>query len=301
MRYFSFFLKISYYRYHPYMAASSSYGRKRSMSVVMGKGKRRMGSAPVFIGGAVRGASMYTRARPILYTGSYRPETKYFDCGINATVTTAGATWADTEVPCDNYVTSDGTTGAYTNSCLIPTAIGSGYGQVNGNRFKLKKLRIRGVVKQNVRSDQANAPQAGIVRIVLVMDKQPNGAQAQGEDIFQDFGATAENLFAFMNVSACSGRFRILADRTVILQPAVAASDNAGTTAFTNTSAPETKMFKLSWKPKRPMQVNIKAGSSTPTIASTVDCNIFLLVFGVDENGAAASTIQACSRCYYAD
>jgi len=126
-----------------------------------------------------------------------RPETKYFDCGINAAITTAGTTWADTEVPCDAYMTSDGaTTGAYTASALIPSSIGSGYGQIVGNKYNLKGLRVRGAAWISTLSDQPDINSPVYVRLILVMDTQCNGAQAQGEDIMQDMGALQENCFS---------------------------------------------------------------------------------------------------------
>lgn len=133
------------------------------------------------------------------------PETKYFDVGIQTTVTTAGTTWADTEVFADNYVNSSGTPAAYTDAALIPSAQGSGYGQINGNRYKLKKIRVRGNIYAAPLVDQNDAPYPVTARLLLIMDTQPNGTQAQGETIMQDFGAAGENIHAFKAVSSASG------------------------------------------------------------------------------------------------
>ena len=46
---------------------------------------------------------------------AFGPETKYFDVAIDASITTAGSSWADTEVPCDFYVNSSGAPAAYTD------------------------------------------------------------------------------------------------------------------------------------------------------------------------------------------
>ena len=54
-------------------------------------------------------------------------ETKYFDTGINTSVTFGGTSWTGSEVPCDNYINSSGAAAAYTDSALIPSANGSGY------------------------------------------------------------------------------------------------------------------------------------------------------------------------------
>jgi hypothetical protein len=157
------------------------------------------------------------------------PETKYFDTQFDTSVTWAGTDWSNSEVPCDNYVNSSATAAAYTDSCLIPTAIGSGYGQINGNRYKLKKLRCRGIIQTPPLQDQADAAYPVFGRLMMVMDTQPNGAQAQGEDIMQDMGAARGNLFTFKRTSASSGRFRILKDKFFVLHPTNSQTDGANT------------------------------------------------------------------------
>lgn len=223
-------------------------------------------------------------------------ETKYFDVGIANTQTWGSTDWSASEVPCDNYVNSSGTAAAYTDSCLVPTAIGSGYGQVNGNRYLLKKIRVRGRVQTGPLVDQDNAPTAAYGRLLLIMDTQPNGAQAQGEDILQDIGGN-ENLYSFKRTATTSGRFRILKDKFMVFQPATAPTDGSNT----NSSSFESRMFSFQYVPKKPILVNIESGNSTPTVGGTVNCNIFMLL-AVSINGSPqAANIQAASRCYFTD
>ncbi len=252
-----------------------------------------------------RGASGASRAQSRGGTSVTRrsasfDETKYFDTGINAGVLFAGTDWSDTEVPCDNFVNSSGTAAAYTNSALVPSAIGSGYGQVNGNRYKLKKIRIRGTLGTAIQADQADVPAPCNVRLMLVMDEQPNGAQAQGEDIMQDIGTAAENLYSYKRVASTSGRFRILKDQFMVLQPAVTATDHA-TNSSTNSNVRYSQQFSMQYSPKVPKLVNIKSGNATPTVAGLVNCNIFLLLAGVNGTTVTTIVIQAASRCYYVD
>jgi len=228
-----------------------------------------------------------------------RGETKYFDCGFSAAVTAAGTTWADTELPMDNYVNSSGAPAAYTDSCLIPTAIGSAYGQVDGNSFQLQKIRIRGNIRRSApAADQADVLPPLTVRALLVMDTMPNGAQAQGEDVIQDFGEYNENTFAFQRVSATAGKFRVLKDETWSL-PVVTAADNAAVGPFTSSQHTGQVLFNWKWQPRIPLKVNVKAGSATPTIASTINCNIFVLVYAMQGSAVTQVTVSGCSRCYY--
>lgn len=219
-------------------------------------------------------------------------ETKYFDTSFSQTVAT-GADWTGTEVPCTNYVQLDGTTlGAYTDSALIPSAIGSGFGQVVGSKYKLHKIRVRGHVASLPRSDQADMIIAASVRCCLVMDTRPNGSQAQGEDLFLDMGTAAQNNFSFMSMGAGQGgRFRILKDYIFHLDAVAAGTDGANTNSVIRGS----RTFSFSWKPKEPVEVIIKTSGSTPATSQLASHNIFLLA----HTSLDGVSIVGCARAYY--
>lgn len=221
-------------------------------------------------------------------------ETKYFDVSLIGTAG-AAADWTNTEMPCTNYIQNDGTTlGAYTDSALIPSAAGSGYGQVNGSKYYLKKLRIKGQVNVAALGDQADAQTDRTVRVVLVHDTQPNGAQAQGEDVFQDMGTPTQNQFNFLAMgSGSGGRFRILKDESFTISNVVAGTDGTNT----NSLGFQTKLFSWVYKPSKPIQVNIKPNSTTPNTASLANHNIFVLA----HCNSATVAFTAVSRCYYCD
>jgi len=254
------------------------------------------------------------RARTTTYTGSAASaawrrsaayqrqarapqETKYFDVSLIG-VGGFAADWTGTEMPCTNYIQSDGTTlGAYTDSALIPSAAGSGYGQVNGSKYYLKKIRVKGQVTVPVQSDSTDCQSARTVRCVLVHDQQPNGAQAQGEDVFQDMGTATQNQFNFLAMgSGNGGRFRILKDETFVLENNVAGTDGSNT----NSLGFQTAVFNWAYKPTKPIQVNIKPNSTTPTTASLANHNIFILCHSNVGTGAGPA-FTAVSRAYYCD
>lgn len=224
------------------------------------------------------------------------PETKYFDTVFSANCGSA-ADWTGTEIACTNYIQSDGTTvGAYTDCALIPSAIGSGYGQVVGNRYKLKKLRVKGALQMTVLSDQADVTASRDVRVILVMDTQPNGAQAQGEDIMTDLGGAGQCNLSFLAMGAGgAGRFRILGDRHIKMNKPVAGTDGANT----NSVALANEFFKFSINFKNPVMVTLKASSSTPAVSVLNTCNIFLLA-----HTNASTGVPVCfgaARAYYMD
>jgi len=244
-----------------------------------------------------RGSYAVGRGATYNRPGSAKPmptETKYFDTSFNWAIGSA-ADWTGTEAPMTNYVQSDGTTvGAYTDAAIIPSAIGAGYGQINGNKYYIKRIRIKGAVVPTVESDQADVPGPQTCRIVVVEDTQPQGAQAQGEQIFTDLGSAAAVNFSFLAMAAGSGgRFRILKDKIYINQPGSAGTDGASTMSTSRNG----QLFKFNINFSKPRQVILKANSAVPTVASLSNCNIFILAHA---QGTTTSLIGA-ARCYYQD
>lgn len=229
-------------------------------------------------------------------TANLRPETKYFDTTFNATVDSA-ADWATTSVAMTSYIQSDGVTvGAYTDRAIIPSAVGSGYGQVVGSKYLLKKVAVKGEIVSSAAADQADALGSRTVRIVLVEDTQPNGAQATGDLIFTDLGNASQCQYSFLAMGASgNGRFRILKDKTYMCQPAVMGTDGANTNSQANNGA----SVKFTVNFKKPKAIRIKANSSTPAIASLTDCNIFMLAHA--STTSPAFTFVGAARAYYVD
>jgi len=175
---------------------------------------------------------------------------------------------------------------------------------VVGTRYKLKGLRVKGFVKVAVSSTNASALEGRMVRLLLVKDSQPNGAQAQGEDIMQDFGSGVNNLESFVRVSEGAGmRYSILSDQFLALDAEYGARANTlATDPIQNTVSWQPKQFKFSWKPTKPVEVQVKSGNATPTVAGLVNCNIFMLAFGIDAAGSSIATVvNGASRAYFCD
>lgn len=221
-------------------------------------------------------------------------ETKYFDTAGGSSITWTGTDWSASEVPCSNYVNNAGAAAAYTDSCLLPTAVGPGYGEINGNKYKLKKIRIRGDVSIPAATVDTTGITTARVRIMLVMDTQPQGAQAQGEDVLQDIGNAPQNMHSFQRVSDNLGRFRILKDETMVMR--LGAVPAAGASGYCIYDGAE---FSWKYSPKIPLPVTIKSGGTTPAVAKTQSHNLFLLVAGVQSGAANAVRVNFASRVYY--
>lgn len=270
--------------------------------VISGRNVRRENVAMAAAADRAQRISQNRKAATARRLAAYRPpmpETKYFDVGINAPVTTAGTTWADTEVPADNYVDANGSPAAYTANCLLPTAQGSGYGQVVGTKYRLKRLRIKGALFIGTNQGVTITSNPLPVRLVLVEDLMPAGTQAQGEEVFQDFGATEENAYAFQRMASGGGKFRVLKEKLITINPLASVNNAAASTVSTTFGQPHFK-FNVNFG-KNGKDVMIRTGNATPAVAGTVNCNIFLLAYCYQTTSAATVNVQACSRAYYSD
>jgi len=225
----------------------------------------------------------------------FRPiaQTKFFDTTGNS-ATGTGADWASTEIACDSYIQSDGTTvGAYTDCGLIPSAVGAGYGQLNGNKYWIKRIRIQGQIQTPNLADQNDVGVANAIRLSLVWDHQSNGAQAQGENIYTDLGDATQCTYSFLQMGAAmAGRFRILKNKIAHANLAAVGTDGASTNSVGFNAVP----FHFTYTPRDPIPVRIQANSATPTVAALADTNIFLLC-----HSTIAANVIFAARCYYVD
>ena len=229
----------------------------------------------------------------------YKPELKYFDCSF-AKACSDSTDWSDNIMPMANYMSSDGSTvSVYTGGAIIPSAVGNGYGQVVGNKYVIRKLKVRGVMQPEAMSAQTVSPAGSFqVRLMLVQDTQPNGAQIQASAFMTDWGSSEHVCSGYMSISSgAGGRIRILADKYVVLEPAVATNN---TTTGSVSGSWNSKTFTMSKTWKKGLPVVIKSGGSTPAVAQLSDMNIFL-VYAVRSVNSVNVRIIGCTRCSYYD
>lgn len=228
----------------------------------------------------------------------FTKETKYFDVALEDDMVNQGGSWTNTELSTTDRVDNTGTAiAAYAFQALIPSAQGSGYGEVLGNKYLLKYIRVRGDLTSVAKQDQADVPKSTVCRLVLVLDKMARGAQAQGEDLFTDWGAVRANVHSFLAMGNNPGRFKILADKQFVINGTNAATDDTNKCSITN----GTVNFSFFWKPKTALVVTLKGGTgSTPGITELAGHNIFLVALSTD-SAASKLVVNACSRTYYSE
>jgi len=225
---------------------------------------------------------------------SLQPEVKFFDtAGTNAVAATAD--WTGSEIPCDNYIQSDGVTvGAYTDFALIPSANGPGYGQVLGGKYRILKVRVRGLISIDQTTAVSTTPDAAHQsRIVLVMDKQAGGSQMQGETVFSDMGTVTNCVNSFQQQGQATDKYRILKDKIFTHNVnAVGSSFDSNDMKASYNSVP----FSFVYTPAKPLIVNCLTSGSTPAVSQLKDINIFLLA-----RSGSSGDISFVARCYYTD
>jgi len=213
-------------------------------------------------------------------------EIKTFDVAGTVTIDQA-ATWNASTVANATYLQSDGTTvGANTQVSLIPSVTGAGYGQSVGMKYLLHKLSVRG----SIRSTSIALTAANYVRLALVLDKQPNLAAPAGQGVFTDWGTSEQLMFSFPSeASGTGGRYEILKDLLVRQDPA----------GFISTTYLfEGSEFQFNWIPKKPLEVFLKEGGTTPNVANLANRNVFLIVHSSLNN---IVSMNYCSRAEYSD
>lgn len=209
-------------------------------------------------------------------------ESKYFDSFVNAALIAESVDWTGTEV--------DPTA----NSLFTPSE-GADIDNRVGRKVSLYKLAIRGAIIPDAISDQADILQVPACRLILFMDMQTNGAQAQGETVMQGPGAATGVLtFSTFQNTANFGRFRVLRDKTYKLGIVTAGTDGASTTS----QALQTIPFKLTVKFSKPVEVRFNA-TNAGTIGDIVDNSFHMLA---QKSGSPfVHNISYQARGYYKD
>lgn len=225
-----------------------------------------------------RGYSTVPRTRGVYSRG----EMKYFDTERSSTALTAAAAWAGTEFPPN--------VGTPTTLC-VPT-VGAAINQRIGRGIFVYKIKVRGQINVANLTNQTAGLSAANVRLLLVQDMQTNAAQAQGEDIMTaPTGATALLAVGSYQSLANFGRFKVLKDKTIMLQNPNAAFDGTNIEVFGIQ-----KPFKFNIRFRKPVCVRFNA-TNGGTIADIVD-NSWCIYANCSNIGLAPTITYQARVCY---
>lgn len=162
--------------------------------------------------------------------------------------------------------------------CLFAPTNGSQYDQRIGRRCSVKKIFIRGLIDYERHYQVGNWQSSpNTVRILLVQDMQTNGVQMDGSMVLETPENPASTLPGLVHCApqnlANLGRFRILKDKTFVLQ-----NPNMNGNASLNGIEANflQKPFKFTYKPLHPIEVNFNQ-TSGGDIADIVDNSFHII------------------------
>ena len=137
-------------------------------------------------------------------------EIKIFDTQLYGTTIPSSTDWTGTEL--------DPSTGGI--NCLFAPTQGAAINQRVGRQIWIKKLCINAIFITPIIENAAGIDNPNIIRFIIVLDKQTNGTQCQGEQIMtppptpNTYVATC----SFKNVNFFH-RFDILYEKMIVLDP----------------------------------------------------------------------------------
>ncbi len=162
-------------------------------------------------------------------------------------------------------------------------AQGDGESQRDGRKVELLSVHIKGIAILACTETVTTPTDTAIIRLILFLDKQTNGAQANAEDVVT---ATTDDVNAWRNLQN-SQRFRILKD--IRMQLDVTNMTQSGANDFSN--AGQKVPFEMHVVFKKPIVVNHTG--TTAVVTSIADNSIHLI--GASTSSALV-TISYTSR-----
>lgn len=211
-----------------------------------------------------------TRGGPVI------GEMKYFDTTKALTSIPSVAAWTGTEFDPATFDT------------LCVPVLGAGINQRIGKAIKVLKIKINGQIR-TAKQATAVGTDTSLIRLAVVMDKQTNAAQAQGEQVFTATATADEAPLTFQNVDNF-GRFNVLKDKTIVI-----GNPNFADAPVTDVNG-LVRPFKISLKFKEPIGMRFNA-TNGGTVADIVDNSFH--IYAVASNADLVPQISyLCRVCY---
>lgn len=178
------------------------------------------------------------------------------------------------------------------NTVFCPQT-GNGLNGRIGRKCHLYKVRITGTIVIPQQSAQGNCDPACKIRILLVHDKQTNGAAFTPIQLMSSSTSGAEvTINSFQNPQNF-GRFNVLKDKTIVLQnPSV-----AGQTPSIDTCGMKYH-FKLNYRWPKGLLFNFNA-TNGGTVADLIDNSIHVIV--ATDNASLGPRCAYYARCCFKD
>lgn len=209
-------------------------------------------------------------------------ERKYFDSYKSALTLATTVDWTGTEADPNSL------------NCLFAPTEGSDINNRIGRKVSIVKLAIRGMIHVPSQTNQSAGDTSSVVRLIVYVDQQTNGAQAQGENLMAAPGAaTGLNCMSTWQNAANFGRFRVLKDKTIkLLQPEM---------VYDGTNIEQSGHvlpFKFTFKFSKPIITRFNA-SNAGTVGDIIDNSLHMVA--VCQTASLAPTLSYQARTVYTD
>jgi len=155
--------------------------------------------------------------------------------------------------------------------CLCSPKVGAGISGRIGKNIKIMKVKIRWSVLVPQQQAQNLADDPPLVRLILCLDKQTNASQMTGDELMANASTSEDTILSFQSVNNF-GRFQVLKDRMVALQPLPLTYINANTLV----QGGQIYSGKMNYSWKEGLQVRFNAGS-TGKVADIIDNSLHFL------------------------
>lgn len=175
--------------------------------------------------------------------------------------------------------------------CIFCPIEGNDISNRYGRKAFLKKIRLDAVIRVPPQVLQSTGDNGCVVRALLVQDKQTNGVSLTGDQVLSS-GYINPMICSYQNTSNF-GRFKVLKDRSFVMQNASIANDAAATGNIVQQGLVKT----FSWSVKINEWVNFNS-TNGGTVADIID-NSYHLIMGTDST-SLGPTVQYKCRCVFA-
>lgn len=172
---------------------------------------------------------------------------------------------------------------------LAGVSQGDGPGQRDGRKMSVVSVAVKGEIFNNAIESGTGPSADQYARVIMVLDRQTNGAQLNAEDVMQTIGGN-DDYRSFRNLEFLQ-RFKVLADKTIYYDVARSGMNEGAINLFA--VGPIKKTFNFYYKFSKPLVVNYTG--TTNAMANVRDNSIHLIVVGT----STAMTISYTSRCRF--
>ncbi len=240
------------------------------------------------------GRSRYTKKRKVKYgvrwNGgiNYRPGSHY--PGHMVPFRTEEMKFVDMEMDVNALTTSWATHEPAATDSISAVATGDGESNRDGRVYYIHSVHLNGRCDFGLQESVGAPPSDIIFRVIVVVDKQTNGAQLTATDVM-DAGQT-DDFHAFRNLQFTQ-RFWVLYDNLWSLDLAKRVTNEGATNLFANGIG--IHLWKMNYTFNTPLKVT--CSNTTAVIASITDNSIHVIAIA----SSTSTTISYQSRVRFTD